>query len=274
MELVPRVCLSVSLLVSLFLLLTLSCFHTRAHTPTNTDRQNSHTRWGCGSLGAVSQWRWAASEHILSPAQDSIWWLMRCNWSVDYYLSCACQIKIIKMQGERKIEWNVSGLLHCGRVVMPFYCWRQRNLTILLRRTLCHLQNWTPPLFPTPSSTALWMSVWQARTCSPHTEWGGSLGVESVGRHGRHWKLTDSCDSTEMSEMGFTGVKPELTVQGHQNAWQLPDTWWPWMVIFRFGNASTIERVRTILGSRLNWNIEGINQRKSKGRQRDWKVRH
>ena len=79
-----------------------------------------HTHWDCGSLGAVSQWCWAASEHILSPAQDSIWWLARCNWSVDYYLSCACQIKIIKMQGGRDGEWNVSGLLRCGRVVHAF----------------------------------------------------------------------------------------------------------------------------------------------------------
>ncbi len=74
---------------------------------------------------------------------------MRCNWSVDYYLSCACQIKIIKMQGGRDREWNVSGLLHCGRVVHAFPLLEtERNLTILLRRTLCHLENWIPLHLP------------------------------------------------------------------------------------------------------------------------------
>lgn len=104
-----------------------------------------HTHWDCGSRGAVSQWCWAASEHILSPAQDSIWWLVRCNWSVDYYLSCACQIKIIKMKGGSDREWNVSGLLRCGRVVHAFPLPEtDRSLTTLLRRTLCHLENWIP----------------------------------------------------------------------------------------------------------------------------------
>lgn len=104
------------------------------------------------------------------------------------------------------------------------------------------------------------MSVWQARTRSPHTERGRSLGVErwkSVGRHGRHWELTDSCDSVEMSEVGFTGVKPALTVQGQQNIWQLPDAWWLilWMIFFYLFKGHVTKR--------NEWMLKGISIKSS-----------
>lgn len=101
-----------------------------------------NTRWDCGSPEAVSQWRWAASQHILSPAQDSIWWLLRCNWSVDYYLSCACQIKIIKMQRGSDGKWMRACRRLCYRGVLHIFSplELERNPTILLGRTLCYLQ--------------------------------------------------------------------------------------------------------------------------------------
>lgn len=97
--------------------LSLSHTHTAADRETDKHWQIALTRvntcWDCGSRGAAPPWRWAASQHILSAALDIIWWLVRCNWSTDYYLSCACQIKIIiKKQAESDGEQETDELLH------------------------------------------------------------------------------------------------------------------------------------------------------------------
>lgn len=153
---------------------------------------------------------------------------MRCNWSVDYYLSCACQIKIIKMQGGRDREWNVSGLLHCGRVVHAFpEPETDRNLTTLLRRTSRHLENWIPPPFlPVSLLNSTVDECMTGQDMFPSYKLRRKLGCWEMEKCWRtwaslwvDWQLWQHWDVR-------SGLYRSQAVQGRQKAWRLPDTRW------------------------------------------------
>lgn len=130
------------------------------------------------------------------------------------------------------IESEYERALHCGTVVHAIPLPEtERSLTILLRRTLCHLENWIP-LLSTPPLHHLSSKL--------HSGWVYDRPghVPLIESEAEAWVLKDgevladmgvterwltAVTALRMSETGFSGVKPGLAVQGHQKARQLPD---------------------------------------------------
>lgn len=200
-----------------------------------------HTHWDCGSRGAVSQWCWAASEHILSPAQDSIWWLVRCNWSVDYYLSCACQIKIIKMKGGSNREWNVSGLLHCGRVVHAFPLPETDRSLYTSQENVMPLRKLNPPPHLPPKQHWVCDRPGHVHLIQTQAEVWVSRSEKVLEDMGvtESWLTTDSA---EMSEVGFTEVKQFKDAKKLGN-FQTHDNWLCQWSALEFGDVDKTDNI-------------------------------